>query len=81
MTIGREETDNPLYADDRNFYKFEKWTFDRSKVDSLLYAGNNLTKARQIFYSYAKKRPRARLTIRQRIRVLEEWSATRKGIE
>ena len=21
-----EETDNPLYADDRNFYKVEKWT-------------------------------------------------------
>jgi hypothetical protein len=44
-----EETDDPLYADDRNFYKVEKWTFDRSKVDSLLHAGNNLTNARQVF--------------------------------
>jgi hypothetical protein len=35
-----EETDDPPYADERNFYKVEKWTFDRSKVDSLLYAGN-----------------------------------------
>lgn len=41
-----EETDNPLYPDDRNFYKLEKWTFDRTKVDSLLYAGDNFTKAR-----------------------------------
>jgi hypothetical protein len=41
-----EETDNPLYADDRNFYKLEKWTFDRTKVDSLLYAGDNFTNAR-----------------------------------
>jgi hypothetical protein len=41
-----EETHDPLYADDRNFYKVEKWTRDGTKVDSLLYAGNNLEKAR-----------------------------------
>ena len=32
-----ETTDNPLYADDRNFYKVEKWTRDGTKVDRLLY--------------------------------------------
>ena len=37
-----EETHDPLYADDRNFYKVEKWTRDGTKVDRLLYAGNNL---------------------------------------
>jgi hypothetical protein len=42
-----EETDNPLYADTRNFYKVAKWTRDGTKVDSLLYAGNNLGKARK----------------------------------
>jgi hypothetical protein len=26
----------------RNFYKVEKWSGDGMKVDSLLYAGNNL---------------------------------------
>jgi hypothetical protein len=26
-----EETFDPLYADDRNFYKGEKWTFDGAK--------------------------------------------------
>jgi hypothetical protein len=31
-----EETDNPRYADDRNFYKLEKWTKDGTKVDRLL---------------------------------------------
>jgi len=31
-----EETDNPLYADDHNFYKVEKWTKDGTKVDRLL---------------------------------------------
>ena len=30
-----EETNDPLYADDRNFYKVEKWTRDGTKVDSL----------------------------------------------
>jgi hypothetical protein len=34
-----EETDNPLCADDRNFYKVEKWTKDGTKIDCLLYAG------------------------------------------
>jgi hypothetical protein len=43
-----DETDNPLIADDRNYYKVEKWTKDGSKVDRMLYAGNNLERARDI---------------------------------
>jgi hypothetical protein len=27
-----EETDSPTYADDRDFYKVEKWTKDGAKV-------------------------------------------------
>ena len=68
-----EETTDPLVADVRNFYKVEKWTRDNTKVDSLFYAGNNLDKARDIFAKAIKHRPRIRLTIRQRTRVLEEW--------
>jgi hypothetical protein len=68
-----EENDNPLYADDRNFYKVEKWTRDGTKVDNLLYAGNNLDKARKVFAAAVKNRPRIRLTIGQRARVLEKW--------
>ena len=45
-----EETDSATYADDRMFYKVEKkWTRDRTKVDSLLYAGNSLGRARSVF--------------------------------
>ena len=40
-----EETDEPLIADHRNFYKVEKWTKDGSKVDHMLYAGSSLDKA------------------------------------
>jgi hypothetical protein len=68
-----EETDNPQKAYDRNFYKLEKWTKDGAKVDRLLYAGNNLDKARDLFEQAVKHRPRIRLTIRQRTRVLEQW--------
>lgn len=68
-----EETDNPLLADDRNFYKVEKWTRDGGKVDALLYAGTNLGKAQEIFANAVKHRPRIRLTIRQRTRVLQQW--------
>jgi thiamine monophosphate kinase len=68
-----EETTDPLVADVRNFFKVEKWTRDGTKVDSLLYAGNNLGRARAVFESAIKHRPRIRLTIRQRTRVLEQW--------
>jgi hypothetical protein len=68
-----QETDNPLLADDRNYYKVEKWTKDGSKVDRLLHAGNNLGSAQEIFANPVKHRPRIRLTIRQRTRVLQQW--------
>jgi hypothetical protein len=68
-----EETNDPLVADVRNFYKVEKWTRDGTKVDSLLYAGNNLDKARDVFVKAIMHRPRIRLTIRQKTRVLRRW--------
>jgi hypothetical protein len=58
---------------DRNYYKVEKWTKDGSKADRMLYAGNNLDKARRVFERTVKHWPRVRLTIRQRMRVLDEW--------
>jgi hypothetical protein len=68
-----EETNEPLLADHRNYYKVEKWTKDGSKVERMLYAGSNLDKAREVFAAAIYHRPRIRLTIRQRTRVLEEW--------
>jgi hypothetical protein len=68
-----EETADPFIADQRNFYKVEKWTKDGTKVDRLLYAGNNLKTARGIFVEAVMHRPRIRLTIRQRTRVLNKW--------
>jgi hypothetical protein len=68
-----EETNEPLIADHRNFYKVEKWTKDGAKVERMLFAGSNVDKARALFESEIKRRPRIRLTIRQRTRVLDEW--------
>jgi hypothetical protein len=68
-----EQTDNPLLADDRNYYKVEKWTKDGTKVDR--YTGSNLGRAREIFHAAIKHRPRIRLTIRQKTRVLQQWPA------
>jgi hypothetical protein len=70
-----EESENALDADDRNFYKVEKWAKDGSKVEGMLYAGSNLEKAKDIFTEAIKHRPRIRLTIRQRTRMLEQWAA------
>jgi hypothetical protein len=39
----------PIIVDDRNFYKVEKWSRDSQQVDHLLYAGNNLRRAQEIF--------------------------------
>jgi hypothetical protein len=68
-----EETNEPLIADARNYYKVEKWTKDGTKVDHMLYAGNSLDKARDVFAAAIYHRPRIRLTIRQQTRMLEQW--------
>ena len=68
-----EETDDPTYADRRNFYKVEKWSRDGMRVVELLFAGTSLDKARRIFERITKHLPRIRLTIRQRMQVLDEW--------
>jgi hypothetical protein len=72
-----EETDDPLKADDQNYYKVEKWTKDGTKVDRMLYACNNLAKARDVFWSAVRHRPRIRLTIRRQTRVLDRWPRDR----
>ena len=68
-----EETDDPHYADDRNFSKVELWTKDTHRMLRMLYAGSNLDRARTIFTNYVRIRPRAQITIRQRTKVLDEW--------
>jgi hypothetical protein len=47
-------------------------------VEELLFAGNSLAKAQRIFERLITKRPRSRLTIRQRSRVLQEWPSTKQ---
>ncbi len=71
--ISDEETTDPLVADARNFYKVQKWTRDGAKVDSLLYAGNSLGRARSVFERAIKHRPRIHVTIRQHTRVLDRY--------
>jgi hypothetical protein len=67
-----EETDE-LHADRRNFYKVEKWTEDGQHIKEMMFAGSDLEKAKRIFARFIKKRPKSRLTIRQRGHVLIEW--------
>jgi hypothetical protein len=70
VSWSHEQTDDPDYADVCNFYKVERWTRDGLHVAGMLYAGNDLERARSIFAAAIKRRPRARLTIRQRSQVL-----------
>jgi hypothetical protein len=68
-----EEIDEPLTANDRNYYKVEKWTKDGSKVDHMAICRQQLDEAREVFAAAIYNRPRIRLTIRQRTQVLEQW--------
>jgi hypothetical protein len=43
------------------------------RVVELLFTGTSLDKARRIFERTTQHRPRTRLTIGQRMRVLDEW--------
>jgi hypothetical protein len=52
-----EETGNSLYADERNFYKVEKWSKDDQCIECMLWAGNSIEKARQIFNAEVRRRP------------------------
>jgi hypothetical protein len=44
--FGYRETDDPDEADRRRFYKVEKWDAAEMHVEALLYASNDLSKAR-----------------------------------
>jgi hypothetical protein len=46
---------------------------DELHVVALLHASNNLSRAREVFGTEKKHRPRGRYTLRQGIRVLQRW--------
>ena len=68
-----EETNEPLIADHRNFYKVERWSKDDQRIERMLWAGNSIEKARAVFREAVKHRSRGHYTIRQRVRVIEKW--------
>jgi hypothetical protein len=70
---GEKETNNPVYADTRNFFKVEEWTTDDLHVARLIYAGNRLEKAHDIFDAAIRFNMAGRYYIRQGIRVVEKW--------
>jgi hypothetical protein len=70
--VDDETTDDSVIADIRNFYKVELWTRD-DRIERMLFAGTSLDEARAVFADYARHRPAARLRIRQRSRVIDQW--------
>ena len=66
-----DTTTDPVVADLNNYYKVELWTRD-DFIESMLFAGRSLDTARKVFADYAMCWPAARLTIRQRMRVLAQ---------
>src|SRR6516225_555181 len=84
-----EETNDPLYADDRNFYKVEARSQDGMHVIALLYAGNNLAKARLIFVHADNPSAGARIAavatdasrfLRQPNKLVQSLKAASKGV-
>jgi len=72
-----EETDDPGDADRNNCYKVEKWIRDGQRVNEMLFAGSSLAKVQRIFGRFIQKRPRSKLSISQRTRVLQVWPPSR----
>jgi hypothetical protein len=77
-TVVDEETTSSLIADDRNFFKVEVWSLDGQQVERMIRAGNSLDRAREVFVAFAKERPRAYVTVRQRGRVLYKSERARR---
>jgi hypothetical protein len=71
--FGPGVTDDPIYADERNFFKVEAWTADGNNIRALIHAGNRLDQSQKRFAVAKKHRPAGRYTIRQRSRVLAKW--------
>jgi hypothetical protein len=69
--FGYRETDDPDEADRRNLY--EKWDAGELHIEALLHASNDLSRAREVFATEKRRRPRGRYTLRQGIRVLQRW--------
>ncbi len=68
-----EETSDPLYADERNFFKVQEWTADDLHVARMLYAGNRLDRAHEMLDAAIRVNPAGRSVIRQRIGVIAKW--------
>jgi hypothetical protein len=71
--FGDRETDDPDEANRRRYCKVERWDSAESQVLQLLHARNDLGRARAVFASETKRRPRGRYLLRQNIRVLQRW--------
>jgi hypothetical protein len=71
--FGYSETQDPDIADRRNYHKVELWDAAESHIKALIHASNDLARARAIFATEKKRRPRGRYTLRQGIRVLDRW--------
>jgi hypothetical protein len=75
--FGYRETDDPIEADRRGFYKVERWDKDKLHIVEMVHASNDLGRAQSVFASETKRRPRGRYLLRQGIRVLKRWPPDR----
>ena len=55
-----EPSDDPLRADARNVYKVEQWDAHELHIIRLLFAGNSLDRAREVFPEAKRRWPRGR---------------------
>ena len=53
-----EQPDDPQYADQRDFYKVEKWSRDGMRIKQMLYADSSLGKVQAVFSAKVKHRAR-----------------------
>ncbi len=71
--FGDQETTDLTDAWWRSFYMVERWSDDGQKPIELIYGGNRLQKARDVYDAMVRYCPAGRYTLRQRARTLRQW--------
>jgi hypothetical protein len=64
-------------ADRRNFHKVAKWTKEGQHIKEMLFAGDDLEKAKRIFERFIKKRAEVETYDQATKSVSREWPSSR----
>ena len=69
---------SPMATDEDLPFKVEEWHRDGNRIERVIARAANLVVGRRAYEAACRQYPKARLTLRQGIRVIEETGARRR---